>query len=276
MHILSDLTRSRQLNQAPDGFNTMPDHDKASMPNTGWNVMTTLSFASGIFLSFLSALVTYVNFIKLQLDSVTYLLVGGGIILSLFGALVAYVNLVKVYRYRNVKKLMTKYGYNNDFKSYEHMTVEIAQEIYFNLARYDMPFLFEFGWILNFLKVSDTSHRVGIIVFGLHICQPLPYLRSYCFQTSLVPDPSFLELNVNGCESKLDLLLQLEVSNTVSCMQATLTKIRKCAACEDCNIPCACDLLTVYEQPADMRWRSLDCHCTSPLGCHCQDGPLHV
>ena len=154
----------------PEKFNTMPDRGKAFMPNTGWNAMTVSSFGSGIIMSLFSALVTYVNFIKLQWDTATKLLLGCGVILSLFSALDAYVNLVKVYRYRNVKRLMTKYGYNNDFKSYEHMTVETAQEIYFNLARYDMPFLFEFGWILNFLKVSDTSHCTNVIAVGLHIC----------------------------------------------------------------------------------------------------------
>ena len=154
----------------PEKFNTMPDHGKAFMPNTSWNAMTILSFGSGIIMSLFSALVTYVNFIKLQWDTYTKLLLGVGVILSLFSALDAYVNLVKVYRYRNVKRLMTKYGYNNDFKSYEHMTVETAQEIYFNLARYDMPFLFEFGWILNFLKVSDTSHHANVMAVGLRVC----------------------------------------------------------------------------------------------------------
>ena len=160
----------------PERFNTMPAHGKTFIPNTGWNTMTILSLGGAITKFLFSAIVTYVNFIKLQWDTDTKLLVGGGAILSLFSALDAYVNLVKVYRYRNVKRLMTKYGYNNDFKSYEHMTVESAQEIYFNLARYDMPFLFEFGWILNFLKVSDTSHSAGVIVVGLHLCKAMSYL----------------------------------------------------------------------------------------------------
>ena len=136
------------------------------MPNTGWNAMRVLSFGSVIIMSLFSALVTYVNFIKLQWDTDTKLLLGGGVILSLFSALDAYVNLVKVYRYRNVKRLMTKYGFNNDFRSYENMTVETAQEVYFNLARYDMPFLFEFGWILNFLKVSDTDRCWSSYLLG--------------------------------------------------------------------------------------------------------------
>ena len=173
--------------------------------------MTIFSFASGILLSFSSALVNYHNFTKPQWDSGTNLVAVGGIIVSLYGALFAYVHLVKVYRHRNVKRLMTKYGYNDDFKSYEHMTVEIAQEIYFNLARYDMPFLFEFGWIFNFLKVSNTFHRVGVMVIGLHICRPLPYLSTLPFLTQMsYLSLYFLGCNVNGSGSRLYLPFQLE------------------------------------------------------------------
>lgn len=172
----------------------MPDHDKVFIPHTGWNAVTIISFGAATITSLFSALVTYVNFIRLEWDTDTKLLVGGGVILSLFSALDAYVNLVKVYRYRNVKRLMTKYGYNNDFKSYEHMTVETAQQIYFNLARYEMPFLFEFGWILNFLKVSDTSHCAGVIVVGLRVCQAVPCLLFLLpLGKDLFLHPSFLE-----------------------------------------------------------------------------------
>lgn len=159
-------------------FNTMPDHGTSFVPNTGWNAMTILSFGGSIIMFLTSALIFYVNFIKLQRETDTKLLVGGMVITSLFSAFNAYVKLVEVYRYRNVKRLMTKYGYNNNFKSYEHMTIEIAQEIYLNLARYDMPFLFEFGWIFNFLKVSDKSHCADVMVVGLHICQVCLILRS--------------------------------------------------------------------------------------------------
>lgn len=154
----------------------MPDHGEAFTTNTGWDAMTIFFFASGTLLSFLSALTSYFHFMKPQWDTGTNTLVVNGIVLSLFWALLAYVNLVKVYRYRNVKRLMTKYGYNEDFQSYKHMTVETAQEIYYNLATNDMPFLFEFGWILNFLKVSDIFHCAGVTVIGLHVCQALPYL----------------------------------------------------------------------------------------------------
>ena len=164
----------------------MPGHGEAFTPNTGWDAMTIFSFTSGILLSFSSALVSYLNFIKPQWYTGTNSLVFGGFILSLYGAVFAYVNLVKIYRYRNVRRLMNKYGYNNDFKSYEHMTVEIAQEIYFNLARYDMPFLFEFGWILQFLKVSDTFDCVGMMAIGLQTCQPLLCLSVLLFTTQIL------------------------------------------------------------------------------------------
>ena len=165
----------------------MPDHGEAFPPNTGWNVMTILSFTTGVSLFLLSALGTYMDFTELQWGTVASLRLVGEVILSLLGALVAYAHLVKVYRYRNVKRLMTKYGYNDDFKSYEHMTVEIAQEIYYNLARYDMPFLFEFGWIINFLKVSDIFHRACDSYYSSYLSSlALPFGVSD-FNTSLVP-----------------------------------------------------------------------------------------
>ena len=232
---LLDSTPFRQLTRTPDGFNTMPDHGKAFMPNTGWDAMTVLSFASGIMLSFLSAFITYVNFIKLQWGTLANLVVGSGIALSLFGALVAYINLVKVYRYRNVKRLMTKYGYNNDFKSYEHMTVEIAQEIYFNLARYDMPFLFEFGWILNFLKVSDIFHCAGVMIVGPHIYQPLPCLSILLFSNKSCTFSLLSSVEVSMGPALVSTFYCSSRYQIFFCMQATPTKRRNCAPCEDQN-----------------------------------------
>ena len=185
--------------------------------------MTILSFTTGVSLSLLSALGTYMDFMELQWGTVTNLRLIGGVILSLLGALVAYAHLVKVYRYRNVKRLMTKYGYNDDFKSYEHMTVEIAQEIYFNLARYDMPFLFEFGWIINFLKVSDIFHRAYDGYYSSYMSSlALPFGVSVS-NTSLVPS-LFLGGQFQWARLIPYLLLQLEFPVLFPCMQAALGK----------------------------------------------------
>ena len=78
-----------------------------------------------------------------------------------------YLKLVRVRRYRNLKNLKAKYGFTDDVKTYQNMSVEIAREIYYNLATRDMPFLFEFGWIINFLKVSVGIRRADCLVDAL-------------------------------------------------------------------------------------------------------------
>lgn len=80
----------------------------------------------------------------------SYMLLGVAILLS-------YVALVQYLRFSNVNSLKAKYGFSDDSRSYEHMTVEQAQEVERNLAEWDFPFLFEFGWIIEFLKVCGQS-----------------------------------------------------------------------------------------------------------------------
>ncbi|KAL9119012.1 MAG: hypothetical protein Q9187_004432, partial [Circinaria calcarea] len=63
-----------------------------------------------------------------------------------------YLGLVRCLRYRNVNRLKKKYGFTADKESYKGMTVEQAQEIERNMAEWDFPCLFEFGWIVEFLK----------------------------------------------------------------------------------------------------------------------------
>lgn len=70
--------------------------------------------------------------------------------------LVGYMLLVRSLRYRNLELIKHKYSFANDGYNYKDMSVETAQEIYRNIAAWDMPFAFEFGWIINFLKVRGT------------------------------------------------------------------------------------------------------------------------
>lgn len=78
--------------------------------------------------------------------------------------LLLYVALVRYLRFGNVNSLKAKYGFSDDPRSYEHMTVEQAQEVERNLAEWDFPFLFEFGWIIEFLRVCGQSISERILL----------------------------------------------------------------------------------------------------------------
>ena len=71
--------------------------------------------------------------------------------------LLCYLGLVRYLRHRNINRLKQKYGFTADKDSYKDMTVEQAQEIERNIAEWDFPCLFEFGWIVEFLKVGGTT-----------------------------------------------------------------------------------------------------------------------
>ncbi|KAL2055695.1 hypothetical protein ABVK25_003939 [Lepraria finkii] len=67
--------------------------------------------------------------------------------------------LVRSLRYRNLEMIKHKYSFANDGYNYKDMSVETAQEIYRNIAAWDIPFAFEFGWIINFLKKFDEVEQ---------------------------------------------------------------------------------------------------------------------
>ena len=71
--------------------------------------------------------------------------------------LLCYLGLARYLRYRNVNRLKQKYGFTANKESYKDMTVEQAQEIERNMAEWDFPAIFEFGWIVEFLKVGGTA-----------------------------------------------------------------------------------------------------------------------
>lgn len=68
--------------------------------------------------------------------------------------LAGYVFLVNHLRFRRLNAIKQKCGFSTDSTSYENMTPDIAQEIEKNLAEYEMPWLFEFSWLFDFLRVS--------------------------------------------------------------------------------------------------------------------------
>lgn len=76
-----------------------------------------------------------------------YLLVG----IPLIGVYVWYVNRRRFDRLNAIKQ---KFGFTDDPKTYVNMTPAQAQEVERNLAEFEMPWLYEFAWLFDFLRVS--------------------------------------------------------------------------------------------------------------------------
>lgn len=72
-----------------------------------------------------------------------------------------FVHIATSIRCTNVKRIKWEKHYTNNRKSYKDMSVREAQAIYRNLAEVDFPFLFEFGWIVEFFKVCSTIITVS-------------------------------------------------------------------------------------------------------------------
>lgn len=65
----------------------------------------------------------------------------------------SYMLIVRHFRYQRVNLIKKTYGFTCDPKSYKDMTPDEAQAVLKNLAEWDCPFVFEFGWISEFFKV---------------------------------------------------------------------------------------------------------------------------
>ena len=61
--------------------------------------------------------------------------------------------IVHHFRYRRVNTIKKRYGFTDELKSYKYMTPDEAQAVLKNIAEWDSPFVFEFGWISEFFKV---------------------------------------------------------------------------------------------------------------------------
>ena len=83
-------------------------------------------------------------------------------------ALPSYLLLVRHFRYRRVNKIKQIYGFSDDFESYRDMTPDVAQLVLKNLAEFDFPFTFEFGWISEFFKVRADFWAYGSFPPHLH------------------------------------------------------------------------------------------------------------
>lgn len=65
----------------------------------------------------------------------------------------SYMLIVRHFRYQRVNMLKKRYGFTDALESYKDMTPDQSQAVLKNLAEWDHPFVFEFGWISEFFKV---------------------------------------------------------------------------------------------------------------------------
>ena len=63
------------------------------------------------------------------------------------------VSLVNQQRFSRLNAVKHKYGFTNDPKSYMDMNPDQAHEVACNLAEFEMPWLYEFAWLFDFLRV---------------------------------------------------------------------------------------------------------------------------
>ena len=104
---------------------------------------------------------THVKYLAAPTDVSPYKMsITSGVVSIILGILAYHVIQVHRYRFKNLHDLKKRHGFTSDPSTYLNMTVEQAQEVYKNLAMNEFPFLFEFGWLINFFKVSGTMSYV--------------------------------------------------------------------------------------------------------------------
>ena len=97
-------------------------------------------------------------------------------------ALPSYLLIVRHFRYRRVNKIKKIYGFSNDFDSYKDMTPDVSQVVLKNLAEFDFPFTFEFGWISEFFKVRADFWAYGSFPLTcIHQHSLVPVFRASLF-----------------------------------------------------------------------------------------------
>lgn len=65
-----------------------------------------------------------------------------------------YMIIVSTFRYDRLNNIQKRYGFTNDPNSYLNMAPDQAQAVLKNMAEWEFPFPFEFGWISKFFTVS--------------------------------------------------------------------------------------------------------------------------
>ncbi|KAH0536405.1 hypothetical protein FGG08_006730 [Glutinoglossum americanum] len=71
-------------------------------------------------------------------------------------------------RFHRLRAIKKKYNFNKDPRTYEDMTVDVAQQIEKNLSEWEMPWLFEFGWLFNFLASASIPILSKTIIQSGH------------------------------------------------------------------------------------------------------------
>jgi hypothetical protein len=64
-------------------------------------------------------------------------------------------------RFARLNALKWKHGFTDDPASYENMTVQQAQEVERNMAEWEFPRLWQFGWISDFFRVNLFLHSIN-------------------------------------------------------------------------------------------------------------------
>ena len=105
----------------------------------------------------------------------------------LFLMLPAYMFIVRLFRYQRVNMIKLRYGFTDDFDSYKDMTPNVSQAVLKNLAEWDCPFVFEFGWISEFFKVRHDC--------GVHSSFSVTRITS--FRLLLSPSQAYLKCPEN-------------------------------------------------------------------------------
>ena len=90
----------------------------------------------------------------------------------------SYTLIIKTLRLYSRYTFQRRYGWGNDWQSYRHMSVSQAQEVYYQLAQRDFPFLYEFGWIIEIFKVRKGEF-ISSRVRGLSVISATDFLTPY-------------------------------------------------------------------------------------------------
>ncbi|CAD6593201.1 MAG: hypothetical protein ASARMPREDX12_006932 [Alectoria sarmentosa] len=80
----------------------------------------------------------------------------------------SYMLIVRHFRYQRVNMIKKQHGFTDDLKSYKAMTPDQSQAVLKNIAEWESPFLFEFGWISQFFKTATAPCLSKVIVNSGH------------------------------------------------------------------------------------------------------------
>ncbi|KAI9795400.1 MAG: hypothetical protein M1833_007188 [Piccolia ochrophora] len=117
----------------------------------------------------------------------------------LLGAI--YMFVVNRLRFKRVEAIKERYGFGDEPKSFQAMTVEQAQEIEHNLAEWDFPFLYEFSWLFDFLRTGSTPPLSYILAKSGHFVNEDPLVAhrrqqdTICLMSAFMAHPFNSEYN---------------------------------------------------------------------------------